>query len=394
MTLLHSLLLRPPFFNLRSQLCFGLCLYFFLHPLFAAEQDATQQELNAVNSAIEEISAWLESANARQSAAQQSLREAEIEISELSQTMAQLGVDITNGRQRLSNLQQQQRDLESEREASEAIIEQLLAAAYVRGESGAIQTLLNQEDSSESDRMLHYTRVFGNYQLTEIEKFQTTIDALTDVANEIGSELSTLENQQKQLADTNEKLEFRLGERTQALTALTNDIANRNAELEQLEFDQAELQALLEEIARAMSGIRSFADVPPLEPAKGELPRPVEGPILSRFGTTYGGGSLTRQGIFIGATEGTPVTAVHPGYVAFASWLQGQGLLVVLDHGEGFVTLYGGNQALAVEAGQWVARDEVIATSGTSANGDASGLYFELRQEGEAQNPSQWLTSP
>lgn len=105
------------------------------------------------------------------------------------------------------------------------------------------------------------------------------------------------------------------------------------------------------------------------------------------------GGSLTRQGILIGAAEGTPVSAVHPGYVAFASWLQGQGLLVVLDHGEGFVTLYGGNQALAVEAGDWVQRDQVIATSGRGLSNEQPGLYFELRREGEAQNPSQWLST-
>ncbi len=373
------------------------CFLVFCGSVYAAEQEATQEELDAVTSAIVEINDWLNTANTRQSAAQQTLRDTELAISALNQSVAELRGSVATREQSLQSLREQQRGLENDRDNTQAIIEQLIVAAYVNGDSGFLKTILNQEDSSEASRMLHYTRLFSEYELDALETYQQTIDQLSDVALTINEELITLESQQSQLLFDRNQLTAEFDERNQALAALNNEITNRSAELEQLEMDREELQALLEEIARAMIGIRSFADVPPMDDAQGELPFPVDGQIVSRFGSTYGGGNLTRQGIFISTDEGTPVTAVHPGYVAFASWLQGQGLLVVLDHGEGFVTLYGGNQALAVEAGDWVARGEVIATSGRGNsnpdNADA-GLYFELRREGVPQNPSGWLVEP
>ncbi len=165
---------------------------------------------------------------------------------------------------------------------------------------------------------------FWKLPATEIEKFQASIEELNSATIKINNDLAALENQQAQLAATNEKLESRPAERIQALAALNNVIASDNAELEQLEFDQAELQSLLEEIARAMSSIRPFVDVPPLASPQEELTRPVDGSMLSRFGCAYAGGNLMRQDIFIGTAEGSPATAVHPGYVAFASRLQEQ----------------------------------------------------------------------
>ena len=273
-----------------------ICQFILSTPAYSAEQEATQQELDAVNAAISEIGEWLEFATSRHSAAQQLVRDSELAASSLNQSITDLESSISAKEQNLLGLQLQQSELTSARDASQEVIEKVLAAAYVQGESGFLKTLLNQEDSSEANRMLYYTRRFGEFQLEEIEKYQSTINELDILTTTISSELNELASQREQLNSEKSRLESLLLEREAALLALNNEISSRNSELEQLEVNQAELQSLLEEIARAMTGIRSFADVPPMDSSRGELPLPLTGPVLSRFGSTYGGGQFNAPG--------------------------------------------------------------------------------------------------
>lgn len=362
-------------------------------PNFAQAQDAaaTEEELAAVTSAIADINDWLQSAAQDKTTAEQALRDAELAVSQSSNAINLLQQDIAVTQEQLQQLQEQQADLTQQRDSNQELLGQVLRATYIAGESSFLKTLLNQEDSSEAGRQLHYARVLSEYQVSKLQEFQATLASLASVNTEVETQLASLNQQQQNLLNEQQELQLLQQERQRALASLEEDIATRSSELEQLEVNQAELQTLLEEIARAMEGIRSFADVPPLANARGDLPMPVEGPIVSSFGSRYGGGSLTRQGIIIGAATGSPVSAVHPGYVAFADWLRGLGLLVIVDHGEGYVSLYAGNQALAVAAGDWVDRGQIVATSGEGIDSAAGGLYFELRQGGEAQNPRSWL---
>ena len=142
-----------------------------------------------------------------------------------------------------------------------------------------------------------------------------------------------------------------------------------------------------------MEGVRSFADVPPFASAKGRLTQPLNGRFSSRFGERYGDGNLSRQGITIQAETGTPVRAVHAGLVVFADWLRGSGLLVIIDHGQGFLSLYGGNEALSAIAGNWVDAGDILSTSGTSISSGVDGLYFEIRRNGQPQDPNPWFNS-
>ncbi|MFT4863166.1 MAG: septal ring factor EnvC (AmiA/AmiB activator), partial [Pseudohongiellaceae bacterium] len=172
---------------------------------------------------------------------------------------------------------------------------------------------------------------------------------------------------------------------------LRSRIKTRADELEQLEMNQAELQRLIEEIRQAMEGIRSFDDVPSFQAAKGKLPMPIAGTITSRFGQQYGSGSLVRQGITLAVEPGSSVRAIHAGHVVFADWLRGSGLLVIIDHGNGFMSLYGGNESLSASPGVWVDVGDVVATSGQSASNSEPGLYFEIRQRGQPLDPGPWL---
>lgn len=373
----------------------GILLLCFWAPWICLAQDAdrTQQELAAVSEAIAGIADWLDAASADQSQQQQVLEAAELALSAASKSVADIERQIAESQSRLSELQAQKLNLVEQRGRQEDILAQIVRAAYKRREQSFLKTLLNQEDPDKAGRMMHYTAVFSRYQATQIQNYRTTLQELDTLDTELSAELNSLTARQQELAAEQERLLLNKEERSVALQALNAEIQSRNAELEQLELNRAELEALLEEIARSMEGIRSFEDVPPLPGQRGELLLPLAGNIISEFGASYGGGSLRRQGIVIGADEGSPVRAIHAGYVAFANWLRGSGLLVVIDHGEGYVSLYGGNQGLAVEAGQWVEAGAIIATSGRGAENLGPGLYFELRHEGQAQNPSEWLES-
>lgn len=360
----------------------------------ALDAEATQQQLEAVANAIAEISGWLESASADQSQQENKLRESELALSEANALVAQIASEIRSSQSRLADLQSQQTILTNQREEQEQILQQIIRAAYMSREESFLKTLLNQEDPSTAGRMLHYTNLFASYQAQQIENYKATLGELQQLDANLAQALDTLGRRQQDLVSEQARLLTLKEEQETALAALNDAIQSRNAELEQLEVNHAELESLLQEIARAMEGIRSFEDITPLPQRRGELPPPLSGELLSQFGATYGGGSLRRQGVVIGADEGSPVRAVHDGYVAFANWLRGSGLLVVIDHGEGFVSLYGGNQALAVEAGEWVESGSVIATSGRGTESLGPGLYFELRQQGTAQDPSNWLRLP
>lgn len=359
----------------------------------AADDARARQQLEAVTSAIAEVESWLDRADGELDSGQEALRQAELEVSNLRQEIAALEADISTAEAELETLRQRQSSLQAEQDSQAALLSKVLRAAYMAGDYSRLRLLLDGDDPSKAARLLHYAGEFSRHQLTLIEQFQTTLADLDSVRQQLDARIVELDSQQNELQQRNTRLTAARDERAAALAALRQDIRNRNQELEQLQFDQAELEALLAEIARAMEGIRSFADVPPLTEQRGRLAFPVSGPIVSRFGSAYGGGSLVRQGIIIAASEGSPVRAVHPGRVVFADWLRGAGLLVIIDHGEGYMSLYGGNEALAAEAGDWVDQGEVIATSGRGANSSEPGLYFEIRRRGTAVDPANWLAS-
>lgn len=353
--------------------------------------DQTQQELESVNTAISSIANWLEEASSQQSVAEQELREAEREVTRVSRAVSQLQSTIAENQTQLVQLQNQQQTLNDQVENTRATLQQAIRVAYLTNDQSFLKMLLNHEDISESSRMLHYSRVFSETQLSNIANYQTTLEDLAGIDASLTDTLADLNNQQQQLQSEASALESAKEERSRALVTLNNEIATRSTELAELENNQAQLEALVAEIRRAMEGVSSFADVPPFVDARGSLPQPVNGSISTQFGSRYGDGNLTRQGITISTETGSPVQAVHAGRVVFSDWLRGSGLLVIVDHGNGYLSLYGANQSLTQEAGNWVDVGDTIATSGDGGPQGSPGIYFEIRHEGQAQNPQNWL---
>jgi septal ring factor EnvC (AmiA/AmiB activator) len=227
----------------------------------------------------------------------------------------------------------------------------------------------------------------------------------------LGANLAQLAAVEQSIRDENGRLEALRGEyrrqaaalgagqaeRKRVLAALDREIASKGSELERMRGNEQRLGRLLESLREAMARIPPKPPAPTRTPAlpfhrsKGKLPWPVAGRVAHRYGTSRQVGDLTWQGIVIRAPEGREVRAVARGRVAFADWLRGYGMLVILDHGKDYLSLYGYNQALYAEAGDWVEAGERIAGVGASGGQRASGLYFEIRRKSRPVNPLGWL---
>jgi murein hydrolase activator len=361
--------------------------------LFSAEQPAeqAQQELQAVSDAIDEIQSWLEQASGLQSHEEQQLRQAEKEYSSITQSLRQTESDIADIEGEIESLTVRQTNLQFEKSQQQQELHDIIRSAYLSGEQGFLKLLLNQQDFSKSARMLHYYRIFSESQIQQIEIFETLIAELQRTNLELEQQAIELMDRKQQLDLQSAALAEANSQRELALTELQNSISSQQAELEQLEINQAGIARLIEEINRAVEQISAATA---FNEQKGKLSPPIAGPVVERFGETVGSSDLRRQGIVIQAEQGTPVHAVHGGRVVFADWLRGSGLLVIVDHGEGFMSLYGANQALSRSAGDLVNSGDILATSGrttSGSEGSREGIYFEIRSQGQAENPAEWI---
>ena len=373
-------------------LCSIFSLYFFTSTVVEAAEnlEQTEADLTVVTAAIIDIQNWMAEAGARYSGAEKNLRDAEEEIAAVSQSAVATGRLLVETESELELLHSSINRLEDEKAQQGVLLAQSIRAAYMAGERSALKLLLNQQDLSRSARLLHYHRLFAESRIEKIESFQNTLDDISTANIELESRLLSFGDQQSELEQKLLALNAARSRREQALSELTASISSRSGELEQLEINRAGLEALLKQIAAAMARVQSVAGLAPFTDQRGKLPLPADGPVINQFGSRYGGGALVRQGITIGVAEGTEVRAVHAGRIVFSDWLRGMGLLVIVDHSDGYMSLYGANQALSKAAGDWVNAGEVLASSGS--RGERSvGVYFEIRYHGAAQNPSIWL---
>lgn len=359
----------------------------------AEESRQPQAELDAVTAAIDDIQNWLDTAAATYSREETDLRDAELQVTRTLQSIAATERGLAALQSQLQDLQEQRQRLEADKAAQLQQLAQVVRAAYVAGDQSLLKLLLNQEDINKSARLLHYYQIFSEAQLDVLNTFQSTLDEITRVNAELLTATADLTRQQSALQQQLATLEQASRSKQLALAALAESISARNTELETLQANQQALQQLIEEINRAIERIPVTAEYTPIDERRGRLPLPLPGPIAQEFGSRYGDGNLRRQGVLIASETGTPVQAIHPGRVVFADWLRGSGLLIIVDHGDGYMSLYGNNESLLRAAGDRVNGGDVLATSGGRDSDNATGLYFEIRHHGNPENPADWLQS-
>lgn len=366
-------------------------------PLHGAESPADaspQHQLQAVSDAISQIERWLQTTRAQRSVEEQALLESSQQLTLLRQQMQANQRQLSTLESELARLTAEQDVLLADSEQQRSQIASTLVASYLSGSDSQLKLLLNQQDPAIARRMLVYFEAFNQQRIAHIirwrdtlaelaanrETLQTTTEQLTDLNNNL---------QQQQLALESQQLA-----RETLISELTAQMGARGTELDNLIADQLELQALINEINAVVIDIPAPDDLMPFADSRGDMPWPASGRLLAAYGDVYGSGQLRRHGIVIATTTGSPVRAVHPGRVIFSDWLRGSGNLLIVDHGQAYISLYSHNQQLLKQLGDWVNRGEALALSGEDGGTGEPGLYFEIRRHSVTLDPLDWLATP
>ena len=359
------------------------------------DQAKAAARLEAVQTEIEALQKKLESARGQRGKLQAELRRIEREIGRAARELRRIDAKLTKQKKRLTQLHADRADQLDDLAAQRASLGRQIRAAYAMGRQEQLKLLLNQQEPALVGRTLVYYDYFNRARAARIGAVEETLKDLRRIEAEIAEQSQALEKSRALQTQRKRALESGRKERKQVLGALNKEIRSKGRELEELRENERELQSLLASLNRALK------DIPPLPPEEhtpfgrlqGRLPWPTDGPLKARFGTQRGQGKLTWRGVLIGAPEGRRVKAVSHGRVAFADWMRGFGLLIILDHGDGYMSLYGHNQSLFKSTGDWVAPGEVIASTGDSGGQMASGLYFEIRHKGKPLDPAAWCNA-
>ncbi|MBT8443498.1 MAG: peptidoglycan DD-metalloendopeptidase family protein, partial [Gammaproteobacteria bacterium] len=261
---------------------------------------------------------------------------------------------------------------------------------YMIGRDDWLRSVLSQQDPAEIGRQLVYHSYVAKHRSKLIDSVRADLERLATAEASLRDERARLEETQASERARLAELSSLRENRKLALAKINDGIASRNDQVDRLQMEAEDLEVLLAELTRALANL-SIDGAVPFADRKGQMQLPTAGRIMRTFGQSRADGRLRWDGILVGASAGEEVRAVHYGRVVYADWLPGMGLLVVLEHGDGFLSLYGHNQDVMADVGEWVDPDTVIAHVGDSGGQASSGLYFEIRKDGAPQNPARWL---
>ncbi|MCC5858895.1 MAG: peptidoglycan DD-metalloendopeptidase family protein [Ectothiorhodospiraceae bacterium] len=358
----------------------------------AADYESRARELERLRSDISELEARLQERRQQADSVGDELARVEQSMGRVNRNLRELERDRAHVLERLEQLRRETAAEEQRVVAHRDYLRQEIRQAYMAGRQELLQLLLSQEDPAALDRMLVYFDYVSRARRERIVQAAGELERLASLRRDVERERTELARLEEEQRAQRAALEQQRAERQTVLARLQRDISGADQQLRQLTEDEARLEAMLEELRDAL------ADLPegdlirrPFAEQRGSLRWPAEGEVLARFGSSAGRMDGAWQGVLLGVDEGAPINAVAHGRVVFANWLRGYGLLLIIDHGDGYMTLYGHNDSLYRDVGDWVEAGEVIAAAGTSGGRDHPGLYFELRAEGRPQNPLTWL---
>lgn len=350
-----------------------------------------QAELKQLQENIAKLQKELKAVQGTRSSLQQELQKSESEMGELLKKIDAIQRDLNEQNQELDGLHKERDQLqESRRQQQEQVAEQI-QVAYQAGQQSQLKLLLNQESPERLTRMLAYHQWVFAAHSEKLDAYLDTLKQLDEVEPQIIAKRTALENTQQQLDRQRQQLTQHQARRQKTLASLNSTIKSKDDELRQLNEDRARLQTLIQQVARTLGTVPLPAGGESFSSRKGRLPWPAQGRVAARFGSARIGGQTQWSGILIGANAGHPVIAVHHGRIVFADYFRGHGLLLIIDHGEGYLTLYAHNQSLLKATGDWVKAGDAIASVGSSGGQQQPGLYFELRHQGKPTDPAPWL---
>jgi len=374
----------------------------------AAKQTPAQKEaeLRQLNQRIDKVRKSVNADVQKRDKLSVQLREAELGVQAARKELDEIHAQRLATEARLRELQAEQAQREKELDGERTALAGELRTAYVNGREEQLKLLLNQEDPSTLGRLLAYYGYFGRARAERIRGIQDKLEHLALVREKIVAEQTRLGALEEQRATRVADLKSSQDRRAKAVSAIDQSLKTRGGELKRLQSQAKGLEKLITELRKAIEraqtaqparkGGSTGSGTPkqaPFEPLRGKLPWPVQdGKLLARFGQPRAGGSLRWQGMLIGTDRGARVRAPFAGRVVYGDWLPGMGLMLVIDHGGGYMSLYGHNEELFRKVGESVAAGDVIGAVGDSGGHSQPALYFEVRRGKTPVDPQTWLT--
>lgn len=395
--------------NLHSFLAAAMALFImapFMMAVSAGAQAGPQDELKDIRGRIQALKKQLTESEGSKTEAADALKDSERAVSETSRKLYQISGQRREVNTALSRLQSRIRFVESNIADEQATLGRLLYQQYVGGQSDAIKLVLNGEDPNEIARQLHYLSYVSRARAELLANLRENLANLKELTGETRRKSSELHALQSDETLQMRRLEKEKAERQRVYVKVSDDIDQSRKQLSTLKRDEERLSQLIERLAKEAARKNKHpgkrltnqalpnADTGsgPFRQLKGRLRLPVIGELMNRFGGLRQDSGLSWKGLFISAKPGRDVKAVAGGRVVYADWLRGFGNLLILDHGDGYMSLYGNNESLLKQVGEETRAGEPIAATGNSGGNPDSGLYFELRFQGKPFDPIPWVT--
>ena len=361
-------------------------------PVPAAPQTREQAsaELKAVKNQIDSLKEDIEDEGRRRSRAERNLAEVEKSEQKVRRELTSIRNQLRESKTRQIKLEQESNAQRKELEKQRTALANQLRVAYINGNEEWLRVSLSQQDATSLGRRMTYYGYLSRQRRATIEKVGAALAQLDEIKAEISQELVRLAKLEGEASDKLEEIADTRTERAELVSKINADIRSKDAQIERLQAQAADLTNLVEALARVLPKMPDM-DAEPFAGQAASLSWPADGPIRKNFGESRADGRLKWAGVVLGAPAGAVVRSVYHGRVVFSDWLDGMGLLTIIDHGSGYMSLYGHNQDLLTEVGEWVEPGEAIAHVGDSGGQTAAGLYFEIRKDGKPVDPKRWI---
>lgn len=364
----------------------------FIPVAFANHPTNANRSLDAINQSIQKIQNELNQDDIKRSQLEKTLQQAEISAGSLNNDLMELNQELIKEQALLLRLKSAQRDNQGKLQNQQQDLANEIKTLYYLQNHNYFETLLNQSNVETLSRNMTYFKYFNQSRLEHIQEIQHTLTQIKQQRTQIQQQSANLQIMQQAKLQRQAQLKTLQQARKTILDKLNQQILSSQQTLKELEKNKARLQNLFDNLSSTTITQTPIQPPLPFEGMKGKLPWPTQGKITTHFGQAIGNSQLTSTGVVILAPQGQHVYAIYPGKVIFANWLKGFGLLMIVNQGNGYMTLYGRNDSLYHKVGDFVNSGDLLATVGDSGGYDQTGLYFEIRENGNPIDPEGWCS--
>ncbi len=349
-------------------------------------QHTNQAKLNDVQQAIAKQQSSIFSTNKKRTKIEKQLKQDDLAIAKVAKTINTLENKLSQSKEKIAKLASKKKKLTQDKQQQERLLAQQLRSAYTTGQHDYLKLLLNQDQSEKIQRTISYYQYLNKARTAEIDLFQATLAQLLQITIEHQAQITHLQTLKSEHIAQNVQLKNTKVKRNKTLAKLSKKLLSGQQRLSKLKAEESNLNQALQKLAAL---IQAEINLTGLSKLKRKLSWPVAGRMRHSFGSRKQG-YLKWKGVLLSAPIGKQVQTIHNGTILFSDWLKGYGLLTVIDHGNGYMSLYAHNQTLLKSVGERVETGEPIALVGQSGGQEQPGLYFEIRHQGKAVNPKLW----